>query len=119
MLARMLAHFGYVVVEARNGKEGLAMFHSSNADLVITDIVMPEKEGFEVLMELKKVQPPVKIIAMSGGGRHSPTQILQIARHLGASTILAKPFSNGELVAAIRTLLTDAGTGTKASAAVD
>ena len=115
MLARMLTHFGYAVAEARNGRDGLDQFHSAGADLVITDIVMPEKEGFEVLMELKKVKPPVKIIAMSGGGRHSPTEVLHVARHLGAARILAKPFPNGELVAAIEALL--AGSDARPAAA--
>ncbi len=67
MLRLTLAHFGHTVIEARNGKEGLELFQHANADLVITDIVMPEKEGLEVLMELRKKHPPVKIIAISGG----------------------------------------------------
>jgi CheY-like chemotaxis protein len=67
-LRLMLTHSGHFVIEARNGKEGLAMFTHADADLVITDIVMPEKEGLEVLMGLRKKEPPVKIIAISGGG---------------------------------------------------
>jgi len=105
MLARTLTHFGYVVTEARNGREGLDRFRASGADLIITDIVMPEKEGFEVLIELRKVQPPVKVIAMSGGGRQNPADVLRIATHLGATRVLAKPFSNEELMAAINELL--------------
>ncbi len=97
------------------GRMGWSSSIPAGADLLITDIVMPEKEGFEVLMELKKAKPPVKIIAMSGGGRHSPTEVLHVARHLGASRILAKPFSNGELVAAIEALL--AGADVRPSAA--
>ena len=60
MLRLTLAHFGHSVIEARNGKEGLELFQHANADLLITDIVMPEKEGLEVLMELRKKHPPVK-----------------------------------------------------------
>jgi DNA-binding response OmpR family regulator len=109
MLARTLIHFGHLVTEARDGREGLDYFYRSGADLVITDIVMPEKEGFEVLMELRKVRPPVKLIAMSGGGRQSPADVLNIAKHLGAARVLSKPFSNDELVAAINEVLFEHG----------
>lgn len=105
MLGLTLAHFGHVVIEARDGKEGLELFPAARADLVITDIVMPEKEGLEVLMELRKQQPPVKIIAISGGARNRSTGYLQIAEALGASKILEKPFSNGELMNAVNELL--------------
>ena len=77
----------------------------SGVDLLITDIIMPKKEGLQVLMELRKVQPPVKIIAISGGGRKSSADYLQIAKLMGAGRVLAKPFSNEELVAAIEELL--------------
>ena len=105
MLRLTLVHFGHTVIEARNGKEGLDAFPQAAADLVITDIVMPEKEGIEVLMELRKKKPPVKIIAMSGGGRASATDYLRIATQLGAARALAKPFSHEALMAAINELL--------------
>ena len=91
-LAKILILMGHTVVEARDGKEGLALFAESGADLVITDLVMPEKEGLEVMMELKKTHPNTKVIAISGGGRRAPGDILKIARHLGAARVLAKPF---------------------------
>jgi DNA-binding response OmpR family regulator len=109
MLARTLTHFGYFVVEARNGAEGLDLFFSVGADLVVTDIVMPEKEGFEVLIELRKIHPLLGIIVMSGGGRHSPAEVLHIAKHLGASRVLAKPFPIEQLVTAIKELLVGSG----------
>src|ERR1700675_2473266 len=95
MLCLTLAHFGHTVIEARNGKEGLELFPHADADLLITDIVMPEKEGLEVLMELRKKQPPVKIIAISGG------DYLHMAKLMGAAKVLAKPFSSDVLIAAI------------------
>src|SRR5471030_3027511 len=73
MLRQTLTHFGHTVIEARNGKEGLALFPHAAADLVITDIVMPEQEGLGVLLEWRSKEPPVKIIAMSGGGRINAT----------------------------------------------
>jgi len=105
MLRLTLTHFGHIVIEARNGKEGLDLFPHAGADVVITDIVMPEKEGIEVLMVLRKAEPPVKIIAMSGGGRVSATDYLRIATQLGAARVLAKPFSNEVLKATVDEVL--------------
>jgi CheY-like chemotaxis protein len=105
MLRQILIHFGHTVLEARDGKEGMKMFPHARADLVITDIVMPEKEGLEVLMELRREQPPVKIIAMSGGGLGMATDYLHTAKLMGAAKVLTKPFSNEVLMAAINELL--------------
>ena len=105
MLRLTLIHFGHTVIEACNGKQGMERFPGSNVDLVITDIVMPEKEGLEVLMELKKHRTPVKIIAISGGSRNRNEGYLQAAKLLGASKVLLKPFSNEALLAAIHDLL--------------
>jgi CheY-like chemotaxis protein len=110
MLSLTLAHFGHTVIEAGNGREGLDLFKHANADLVITDIVMPEKEGLEVLIELReKHGPPVKVIAMSGGGRQKATDYLRLAKLMGAAKVLAKPFSNEALIAAINELLPGGG----------
>jgi YesN/AraC family two-component response regulator len=68
VLRLMLGQFGHFVIEARNGTEGVELFMEANADLVITDIVMPEKEGLEVLKEIRKLSPAVKIIAIPGVG---------------------------------------------------
>jgi DNA-binding response OmpR family regulator len=103
MLSLTLAHFGHTVIEACNGKEGLELFQHADADLLITDIVMPEKEGLEVLMELRKKRPPVKIIAISGG------DYLHMAKLMGAAKVLAKPFSSDVLIAAIDELLPGGG----------
>ena len=103
MLRLTLVHFGHTVIEARDGKEGLELFQHANVDLLITDIVMPEKEGLEVLMELRKRHPPVKIIAISGG------DYLHMAKLMGAAKVLAKPFSTNVLIEAIDELLRDGG----------
>jgi CheY-like chemotaxis protein len=110
VLRLTLSHFGHTVIEARNGKEGLDLFKHANADLVITDIVMPEKEGFEVLMKLLHKHPSMKIIAISGGGRHNATHYLHTAKLLGAAKVLAKPFTNEVLMATVNELLSDGGT---------
>jgi YesN/AraC family two-component response regulator len=94
------------VIEACNGKEGLELFKRANADLVITDIVMPEKEGIEVLIGLWEKQVPlVKTIAISGGGQQKATDYLRLAKLMGAARVFAKPFSNEALLAAINELL--------------
>jgi CheY-like chemotaxis protein len=105
MLRLTLTHFGHAVIEARNGREGLSLYASTGADLIITDIVMPEKEGLEVLMALWHHHPPVKIIAMSGGGRVIAATYLQSATLLGAARVLEKPFSNDDLLTAINEVL--------------
>jgi CheY-like chemotaxis protein len=109
VLRLTLTHFGHTVIEARNGREGLARFAQSGAELVITDIVMPDVEGIAVLMALRKMEPPVKIIAISGGGRVSATDYLRIATQLGAAKVLAKPFSHEVLIAAVNEVLAPAG----------
>jgi len=105
MLRENLEQMGHTVTEARNGKEGLAHYASAPADLVLTDLIMPEKEGIETILDLRKKWPDVKIIAMSGGGRGSAASYLKTAQQLGAQYVLAKPFSNDELVAAINNML--------------
>jgi YesN/AraC family two-component response regulator len=105
VLRLMLAQFGHTVIEARNGREGMELFTHANADLVITDIVMPEKEGLEVLREMREIHPPVRIIAISGGGRVNPKDYLRMAKFLGAAGVLAKPISSEALIATINEVL--------------
>ncbi len=110
MLRHTLVHFGHTVIEACNGKEGLKLFADSAADsdLVITDLVMPETEGFEVLAQLRKKIPRVKIMVISGGVRSDTGTYLEMATRLGAGKVLAKPFSNQDLMLAVNELLAPA-----------
>jgi CheY-like chemotaxis protein len=101
MLGLNLAMMGYAVTEATNGKEALAAQKSEPADLILTDLVMPEKEGIETIGELRKKYPAAKIIAMSGGGRVSAADYLKVAKMMGADFALAKPFTQQELAEAI------------------
>ena len=105
MIRATLQERGHTVTEARNGKEGLALHDLVPADLVLTDLIMPEKEGIETIVELRKKNSGVKVIAMSGGGRVSATDYLKIARQVGAQQVLTKPFSSDELELAIGHLL--------------
>ena len=105
MLAEHLTLAGHTVIEAGDGREGLDLFRRGGADLVITDIVMPETEGLAVLMELRTAQPPVKVIAMSGAGQAGGADYLGTARLMGAAKVLLKPFRTAALLAAVNELL--------------
>ncbi|MCK4728855.1 MAG: response regulator [Desulfobacterales bacterium] len=105
MLQQVLQREGYEVIEAADGKPGMRLFRERGAELIITDIIMPEKEGLETIMELRRDFPSVKIIAMSGGGHVSPKEYLYLAKKLGAQHTLCKPFTRQEILRAIRDVL--------------
>jgi len=105
MLRKTLIKMGYEVVEARNGDEAVKLYEQETVDLVMTDIIMPEKEGLETIDALKSKHLGVIIIAMSGGGRGSATDYLKVAKLMGADRILSKPFSNEEMAATLDELL--------------
>ncbi len=105
MLKKMLERVGYEIEIATNGIEGIKLFKESGSDLVITDIIMPEKEGLETIREMRRIKSDLKIIAMSGGGKVSADNYLQIARIFGAAKSIAKPFTQKEMVSAVQSLL--------------
>ncbi len=86
------------VTEASNGDEGLGLQSKQPFDIVITDLIMPVKEGIETIQQLRSDFPDLSIIAISGGGRTKGADFLHAAEALGASSILKKPFSNSELL---------------------
>ena len=100
-----LSDAGYEVLEAADGKEGLKSYQNSPTDLVITDLVMPEKEGIETIIELRREFPTVKVIAISGGNRYGSDSNLGMAGRLGARRTLTKPFKIPELLEAVRGVL--------------
>lgn len=95
---------GYQISLANNGNQALRLVNEIKPRLVITDIVMPEKEGIETIMELRAQHPDIKIIAMSGSG-HQMDQYLSNAQTLGADDIIAKPFTPTQLVDLIKAVL--------------
>jgi YesN/AraC family two-component response regulator len=105
MLKKMLEKAGHEVSLASNGREGMDLFEKASTDLVITDIIMPDKEGLELILEMKKKRPALKIIAMSGGGRISPESYLECAKHFGAEKVFQKPFRHKDLVSAVEELI--------------
>jgi two-component system cell cycle response regulator CpdR len=105
MMKKMIERAGYEVDLASNGEDGLILLKQHKFDLVITDIIMPEKEGLEIIAELKRDYPDIKIIAISGGGRLSPEGYLVSANLLGADRVFKKPFEKNDLIEAIHNLL--------------
>ena len=97
---------GYTVFEADNGNTGIAIFRSNPVDLVIVDLFMPEKEGIETIIELRKGFPDLKILAISGGiPGYGPDHFLNIAQKLGADGALDKPFTMQHLLSVVGDLL--------------
>ena len=105
MLKQMVERAGYEAIVAENGKEGLKRNHENPADLVITDIFMPDKEGIETIMELRNDYPDIKIIAISGGGCKGQMNYLKVAKSLGATRTLNKPIQRAKLLETIREVL--------------
>lgn len=100
-LAAAIESKGHAVVTATNGNEGLEKFAERPFDLVVTDIVMPQKEGMETIIELRRLDPDVKILAISGGGRTGNLEFLKMAEGLGAVTSLKKPIKLADLFEAL------------------
>ena len=96
---------GHEVVEAADGNDGIEIYRQSPVDLIITDIIMPQKEGVETIVELRREDPDVKIIAIFGGGRTGNTDYLEMAKKFGARRVLRKPFGRQELLAAVQETL--------------
>jgi|HubBroStandDraft_1064217.scaffolds.fasta_scaffold00199_25 DNA-binding response OmpR family regulator len=100
-IVQILESEGYRVDSAGDGRRGLALFHSGRPDLTITDIIMPQMEGIEMITEIRKASPEAKVIAISGGSRIISTDFLEIARLLGAADVIAKPFDTDDFLARV------------------
>jgi CheY-like chemotaxis protein len=108
MLRQMLEHAGHEVAEAVNGAAGIEIYERDAPDLIITDIIMPEKEGVETIIALRRADPALPIIAISGGGRLDATDFLTMAKKLGARHTLTKPFRRDQLLEAVGECLASA-----------
>ncbi len=109
MFRAFLERDGYEVLEAANGNEALAVCRKERPDLIIIDLIMPDKEGIETIMELKQLYPDLKIIAISGGGRIRAGEYLIIAATFGVDQTLQKPIEREKLLRAVRELLPKEG----------
>jgi CheY-like chemotaxis protein len=103
MLGTLLRAEGHQVVFAANGNEALKALERGSVDLIITDVMMPEKDGLEFIEEVRLKRPLLPIVAVSGGGRFVADKpyYLNVAKHFGATICLPKPFSRQELLSAI------------------
>lgn len=105
VISEILRADGHTVTEAVNGHDALAQLNRQPFDLVITDLIMPEKEGLETIAEIRRRDTEVPIVAISGGGRIGPGDYLETSRFIGANATLAKPFARQELLTTIHDLL--------------
>ena len=105
VMSEMLRLEGHSVAVAENGRRAVEQIQNEAFDLVITDLIMPEKEGLETIADIRKYCGDMPIIAISGGGRVGPTDYLETALFIGANVTLAKPFGRQELIKAVSDLL--------------
>ncbi|MDP1770543.1 MAG: response regulator [Nitrospirota bacterium] len=103
LLRRVLEEAGYFVMDAANGREGIQQFRETPAELVITDLLMPDSDGLEVTMTLRRESPHVKIIALTGGVGN--LNLLEVAKLLGAHRTMKKPFEMTDLLEAVQQVL--------------
>jgi len=102
-LRSALQSMGHTVDAAANGFDGVVKFDQGVFDLVITDLVMPEKDGVETILELRLKAPDLKIVAISGGGQH--LDFMESTQQIGADCALVKPFSINDLRDCLRRVL--------------
>lgn len=105
LLALVLVDAGYEVEEAKDGREAMRLHRREPVAVVITDILMPEMDGIELLRELRRESPAPRCIAVTGVDRVEHAMYLKVAERLGASRVLLKPFTNAALLAAVEEVL--------------
>lgn len=105
LFKRKLDDHGYITITADDGDVGLMLFRKENPDLVLIDIIMPRKEGIEVIREIMAEFPKSKIIAISAGGRGKASEYLDYAYKFGAKKVLEKPIDLDELVSVVEEVL--------------
>ena len=104
-LRAILERAGHVVDEADNGATAMKVFAAETPDLVITDIVMPDREGVETIGDLRRANPDLPIIAISGGGSIGEDFFLTLAAQFGANATLSKPIRQADLLKTVEDCL--------------
>lgn len=105
LFGRFLESAGYSVALAPDGRTGLRLLKPQKPDLIITDIMMPEMDGLELLMKIKKQHPEIPVIAISGGMKIRPSNFLPQAKEFGARHVFIKPVELSELLNTVQKLL--------------
>ena len=116
-LVAVLEDEGYKIVVASYGVSGAQLFAESRPDLVVTDLIMPNANGFETIRQIRSIDPYARILAMSGGSLMNKDDYLATAAALGAMSVLPKPFEIDQLLAAVAACLKESPRNTGASAA--
>jgi len=98
---RMLERAGFTVESTGDGRRAIETYQPGAFDLVITDLIMPEIDGLEIIQEVRRKDPAARILAISGGGRVQAEEYLSVARKFGAVEVLPKPFASQDLKAAV------------------
>jgi len=104
MIGKILRSDGHEVLAAEDGRRGMSLFRKERPQIVVTDIIMPEQEGFETIMAMRRDNPGVKIIAISGGASVGDLDVLKMAQLLGADEVIGKPFRADDLLGRVRAL---------------
>ena len=105
LLHQVLVSLGYDARTTETGAQGLDAFRASPADVVLLDMFMPDRDGLETLRDLRRINPNVRVIAMTGGGTYKNVGILKPALLLGARKLLYKPVTPTELRDAIEEVM--------------
>lgn len=105
LVSKMLKEAGFDVIEACNGNECLSMYNTHSPDLVLVDIIMPEKDGITTIKQIKSENQLAKVVAMSGGLVLTPDAYLDEAKEIGADYIIPKPLDRRQLLETIQNLL--------------
>jgi CheY-like chemotaxis protein len=102
LVRHWLSDVGCAVTSTASGNELAKLMRSKAFDLIITDVIMPDGDGLEVILEAKRVQPAARLLAISGGGSHlQAVDCLRFAKGLGAHAVLLKPFNREQLLDAV------------------
>jgi CheY-like chemotaxis protein len=104
-ISRMLSRHGFGVITSSNGQDAVKLCAQHSPCMVITDLIMPRKEGIETIRALGAKFPMIPILAISGGGMINEQELLHLASGLGANETLAKPFTHGQLIAKVERCL--------------
>jgi len=105
LFADAMEEAGHTVYQAKNGLEGVKIAQEISPDVIVVDVFMPEMDGVEVILKLRKTEPDLRIIAVSGGGLSHNFQFLDLTNNLGANLVLHKPILPDELVEHVATCL--------------
>ncbi len=104
-VVKILEREGHEVLDAADGKVGMRLLREQRPDLVISDLFMPEMDGVELLRQLRRESPELRVVAMSGGAYDGQIELLDVATGLGAAAVLRKPFELEELVSIVSDVL--------------